>query len=561
VDTAELDKEIRTQEMDQYITHINALWDQYLALHHADGTWDTNSADLQALANDILDSNNGVFPQLVAIHDELTGEGNVSGSTMAAMRNYATTLVINGGSPNFASYMMIENYFGSLQQAQTRGATLMVEALKYREANTQSLAKAGAYPGDAVYFMTWYQKHIEDQVECFLQQTEAFVAKTAYPQKGFEAFVPDADKIFWRADLVAAWLSAKHRLDPNNPPDGQQFMVYRVIGGPDRVNQYGTGFPSGWGPSFNAILYNATGYDSQYSVPTYTQASHHAYDDLRPGTSPYVQFLHQQLDPAAHSPIADADEVWTGVYCVAADKPGNHYFNQPYYLKDIPNHTNYVVHFQSLNSGGEPAQSGEPQILYGHVFEMQHPPAIVMGGWASTVTEAVRDRLDSYWDSRGGFGNERWVSLQVAGYPKHPEVDYYSYLSGYFHENNVVVVWYHWAGSGSPQLRATYAVDFEWYVWNDGHPADRLGGMWAWLQRDDQASWDLKGGYTNVGSGTDHLTGAVQVSMAPGRDLTMNWSTKMGADWHNHVVYGDEWDGWQAYYKVTARDLVFTLPQ
>ena len=55
---------------------------------------------------------------------------------------------------------------------------------------------------------------------------------TANPQKGFGEFVPDADKIFHRADLIAAWLSTRHRLDPTKELDGQSFFVYRVIGGP-----------------------------------------------------------------------------------------------------------------------------------------------------------------------------------------------------------------------------------------------------------------------------------------------------------------------------------------
>jgi hypothetical protein len=177
---------------------------------------------------------------------------------------------------------------------------LMVEALKYREANPQ-MASLDDYFQNAEYFMGWYMAHIEDQVEVFLKKTEQFIAKTAYPQKGFNDFAPEADKIFYRADLIAAWLSSRHRLDSTQPPDGQMFMVYRVIGGPDRVSQYGNIFTAG--STFTSILYDPTSTPDQYDLASYQQVPYHAYSDLRPGTSPYVQFKRHSKSYNIHGPI------------------------------------------------------------------------------------------------------------------------------------------------------------------------------------------------------------------------------------------------------------------
>lgn len=66
-------------------------------------------------------------------------------------------------------------------QAETRAATLMVEALRYRDTSQSQL---GDYPQDAKFFMGQYQNLINDQVEHFLNAVEYFVTLTAHPEKG-----------------------------------------------------------------------------------------------------------------------------------------------------------------------------------------------------------------------------------------------------------------------------------------------------------------------------------------------------------------------------------------
>lgn len=567
VDTDELDKEIRTAEMDPYVNQIDTLWTVYRGLYNpATKKWDTNPADLQNLASDILDLGHGVYPQLVGIHNLLTGEGNVSGSTMDAMMNYATALVIVSNKDPFASYMMIENYFGSILQAQTHGATLMVEALKYREANPQ-LAAPEAYPEGAEYFMSWYAVHVQDQVETFLQKTEQFVTKTAYPQQGFEAFVPEADKIFYRADLVAAWLSPWHRLDPIKPPNGQQFMVYRVIGGPDRVNQYGSGFTTG-NNKFTSILYAPNGTD-QYGLPDYQTASYHGYSDLRPGTSPYVQFMHP-LDnnggAKQKGAISDATGIWTGKYVVEADSSDNHWFPQPYYLNDIPGHTIYEVHYQSVNSAGGAPATGDDQILFGYVFEMQQPPAMLMGDWSVGMSHDSQSGLDFLGHEYDGSSTpgSQYVHLFVNAWPTVTHDQYWYYPRGSFQQEYAMVGHYYWGGSTCcPVLGTDYTASMAWNVQNNGSPADLESGTLLWVQRGDQANSYGDYDYHYVGSGTDAgIQGGVRVNMVPGEAFDVSLGAHMYGDWDSHNVgSNDDWHHWYANYTITLKELHFELPQ
>ncbi len=149
ISTSDIEKTILTNGLDPYIVQINQLWDQYLALHQTDGTW--NKKPLPGLSEAILDSLDGVFAQLVGIHDGLTGEGDVSASIIRAVADNAAIHTNNGGDP-LEAYLLLENYMGKVWRAQMRGASLMVEALRYREiSNQKGLAD---YPQDAKYFMT-----------------------------------------------------------------------------------------------------------------------------------------------------------------------------------------------------------------------------------------------------------------------------------------------------------------------------------------------------------------------------------------------------------------------
>lgn len=573
IDTDELDKEIRTAEMDPYVNQIDTLYDEYLGLHSTDAKgndiWDTNPADLASLASDVLNIASGAYPQLVGIHNLLTGEGDVSGSTLDAMLTYATALVINGKQDPFESYMMIENYFGSILQAQTHGATLMVEALKYREANPQQTSPED-YLESAEYFMGWYTAHIEDQVEVFLEKTEQFVTMTAYPQQGFANFVPEADKIFYRADLIAAWLSSRHRLDPSQPPKGQQFMVYRVIGGPDRVGQYGNAFTAGTS-KFTSILYNQTNTPDQYGLATYQQTSHHAYSGLRSGTSPYVQFMHP-LDnnggAKQKGAISDAAEIWTGKYVTKADKSGNHSVSQPYYLSDIPGYTTCTVQYQYVNSAGSDTSAAtDDQILFGYCLDIQHPTAMLMGDWEIVLSHDSQSGLQSglaHWLNGNPTPGSQSVYLGVDAWPTVTHDQYWYYPTGNFQQENAMVGNYYWGGSTCcPHLSTNYTASMAWNIQNNGAPADRDCGTLLWVARADQNNSYGDYNYNSVGSGTDSgIQGSVTIDMVPGEAFYASLGAHMFVDWSGNNVSSDaDWHHWQGNYTLTLQELHFTLPQ
>lgn len=573
LDTSEINTTVQKAEMDPYVNQIDTLWESYQSLRSVDPithnvTWNSDPQTLQGLASDLLACSGGVYPQLVAIHNLLTQEGGVSTGTIDAMRSYAQSLVINGNADPFNSYMMIENYFGMILKEETMGATLMVEAMRYREANPQSAA-----PGDcpanqnAAAFMAWYATNIEDQVEIFLNETEHFVTSTAYPKKGFENFVPEGTNIFYRADLVAAWLSSRHRLDPTKAPDGQQFLVYRVIGGPDRVSQYGLGFPSSWGTQYTSTLYNGTGNEN------YSQTANHSYSDLRPGTSPYVQFLHpldQNGGAKQKGALADATQIATGKYVTAPDSGGEHGYAVPYYLHDIPQHTTYWAEYQYVNSSGERPQTGDAKILFGYVFEMQQPPAMLMGDWDLSLSHDSQSGLQSLGHEYDGnptpgsqyvhFFVDAWptVDRQSNGYS-----EWYN-LSGNFQQEYAMVGHYYWGGSTCcPVIGTNYAADMAWNVQNDGSPAGRSCGTLLWVQRADQSNSYGDFDYHSVGSGTDHgIQGRVAVNMVPGEEFYVSLGAHMFADWDGQTVSSNnDWHHWYANYTITLDELHFDLPQ
>jgi hypothetical protein len=469
--------------------------------------------------------------------------------------------------------MMMENYYGSILEAQTHGATLMVEALKYRDADPQFTAPEG-FIEDAEYFMAWHNDHIEDQVEIFLNETEQFIASTAYPQKGFLDFVPEADKIFYRADLIAAWLSPRHRLKTSDP-NGQEFLVYRVFGGPDRVNQYGLGFPSLWGSPYTSILYDAPGTVDQYDIPDYTQTAYHAYSGLRSGTSPYVQFMHPLDNGGARQKgaIADADEIRTGKYVLHSPTGDEQSFPVPYYLDDMPTHKEYPSVYNFVNSAGQAPQSGDDKILFGYCLDIQHPPAILMGDWQVGLSQNTHSGLDSFSDSYNGSSTpgSQYVYLSVDAWPtvdrqSNGYSDWYN-LSGSFTQEETMTGTYYWAGSSSHIIKINYTADMEWEVDNNGSPSDRLCGTLLSVFKPGEP-FPIIGypdyDYHYVGSGTDSgiQGGASWLVSGAGGQYDITLGPHMSADWNDKTVSSnDDWHHWQANYKLTLKDWYFTLSQ
>lgn len=574
VSTAEIESSILAGGLDPYIEDITSLWAQFQALHNPDdGTWVRDPVVLRSIAKATLNINEGLFKPMQALHDYFTGQ-RVHGSTLAAVADVATLKTQTGHSTIFASYMLMENYFGKILQMQTKGATLMVEALKLREVDPQLAAAEGLYPGTAVTFMNWHIKQVEDEVEWFLRQTEAFVAATAFPQKGFDDFVPDADTIFWRADLIAAWLSSKHRLDPNAPPDGQQFMVYRVIGGSDRVNRYGASFPSGWGQSFKSISYEDSGQtDPQNLVPIYQQVNNNAYDQLQPGVSPFVQFAASSSGQPGNT-LLDASEIATGAYCVKADVSGTHWLTQPYYLADIPTHASATVAFARVDSAGHPVLTTgsddrdpdeEEWMIFGYVLDVQHPPAQLMGTWKLRLSHSDQSSMQSLKDylDGGTTPGSQWVYLGVDAWPTFKEgVSGDGHVIGSFDQEYALECHWNWVGSGSPTLQLNWTGDFVWEVRDNGYPQPNYNacGLGLWLQ--GPAGQDASGMWTYfyTGNGADILSGANHVTMAPNTALSMSFGPHMEMMWHDqYLTRKDSMQKWNANYSFKLTDLMLTL--
>jgi len=374
-------------------------------------------------------------------------------------------------------------------------------------------------------------------------------------------------------------MSSKHRLDPTTKADGQQFMVYRVLGGPDRVSKYGTSFVTG-ASTFRSIQFKATGEDAQYSVPQYTQTDHHGWSNLRSGTSPYVQFgapMNHNGGASQKGVLKDATQISTGVYCVAADKSGDHQVTQAYYLNDIPTYASATghyqpvttVHYQPVTSAGQAPQSGDEQILYGYCFDVQHPPAMLMGAWDLRESHSDQNALQSLGKVLNGAttpGNQQ-VYLSVNAWPTYipdREEPGGGWISGSFTEEYALEGHYYWAGTGSPPLRLDWGATFSWQVQNNGSPASRTCGLGVWLGgpsgHDDSSS---RWGYQNVGfDAGSQLTGWCQTSMAPSQQFYISFGPHMQADWGGHGEMGyDDWHHWQAAYAASGIGLTLTLPQ
>jgi hypothetical protein len=353
-------------------------------------------------------------------------------------------------------------------------------------------------------------------------------------------------------------------LDPTKAPDGQQFLVYRVIGGPDRVSQYGLGFPSSWGTQYASILYGGTGSEN------YSQTANHSYSDLRSGTSPYVQFLHpldQNGGAKQKGALADATQIATGKYVTAPDSGSEHWYGVPYYLNDIPQHTTYEVQYQYVNSTGNTPQPGDAKILFGYVFEMQQPPAMLMGDWSIVLTHDSQSGLEyglAHWLNGNATPGNQSVYLGVDAWPTVTHDQYWYYPTGSFQEENAMVGQYYWGGSTCcPAFGVNYTADMTWELDNDGSPADRSCGTLLWVARADQSNSYGDFDYDNVGSGTDHgIQGRVAVNMVPGEGFYVSLGAHMFVDWDgNNVSSNADWHHWQGNYNITLDELHFDLPQ
>lgn len=355
IDTAKILTELMQIALMENIIAINSVWENYRYLYHND-EWVTSKDKLNTVMHDTLDSDKQNLPlQLLAIHEVITG-GNIYSQGVLHLLAVELALKVNAGGDPLLHYKLLESYFGMLLKAESRAATLMVESLHYREASSQQ-PESGveSYNESAEFFMDRYVEKINDQVEHFLNAVEYFVTKTAHPTKSLADFVPDADRIFMRADLIAAFLSTLHRPDPDSDLNNQKMIVYRVIGSPLRVAEYGAEFYAyDIVKPFSPMLYENAN-QPHYDIPTYKITSHHSWSELN--TSPYVQFhlgvLHGTVGQSGV--ISDASEIWIDKYYTddVYSKHSEGYAEWvSFHLNDFKGHSAKYIKVLSLNSNG-----------------------------------------------------------------------------------------------------------------------------------------------------------------------------------------------------------------
>lgn len=157
------------------------------------------------------------------------------GVNEGAMSAWTTTLIDKVGNEDLLNlYLSLEYYFGSLISTQSKGLSLMVEALHHRD---DPITAGGVYPNDypgtaKQYLEEKFTPWMEDETEEFLRCVDRLVV--AGLDLRTDATTPvtmvsdDIRQIYFRADFLAAQVSSRHSFG----------LEARVIGEPDSIQAY-----------------------------------------------------------------------------------------------------------------------------------------------------------------------------------------------------------------------------------------------------------------------------------------------------------------------------------
>ena len=183
-------------------------------------------------ADDILStSGSNIDQQMYDVHAGIMGA--TPGVGDGAMDAFTNVLVDHTGDGQLLNrYKALETYFNRLVTVQTKGLSLVVEALHARD--SQQVARGMPpvdYEGTAKQWMdNKFTPWMEDEVEEFLRCTARLVIAECDLRTDAGAvvsFLPgDAEEIFKRADFIAAQIA------PARHPFG---AVVRLIGEPDTI--------------------------------------------------------------------------------------------------------------------------------------------------------------------------------------------------------------------------------------------------------------------------------------------------------------------------------------
>lgn len=559
IKTSDIETLIVKQGLDKYTSKISSAWDQYSLLYNPDSkTWITDPDKLAAVAFDTLVTDD-IFSQLIGIHNALTGEHN-SGSIFEKLEENVALKVNDSGDP-LQYFYVIESYFGKVLKSQTRGATLMVEAIRYaNESGNNDLKKHVTM--DATTFMKWYRSHIEDQVENYLAAVEHFIVDTADLTSGFTAFVPHADIMFKRADLAAGWLSRKHRPDPQKAPDKQNLFVYRVIGGPQRVEQY----PDQWSREgsnvkWNRMIYDKGTQDPVYDVPVYDLAKNH---DL-PAKQSYIQYHHHEDQQDL---ISEAKTITISKY-YSADFMKHKYLGVTFFLDDFCCRSWVGTWVSPLNSRGKAPDKGDSAIMYGHVLDIQQMNPRAWGNWKTRHSHNSHHGLKSMeYHCDGGAPQSRedlepWSSLKVDAWPtwstNFQDPEDMGNVSGHFLEEQAVEGHYTWVGETAPKLTVHYTAHLKrnWELDHKAAPGDQSWGLYAWLE--GGKDHDDKYHDTSMKDGTHNYSHSLDIRMEKGKSFYISFGCRMKGDWKNTYTEESKYHHWKGELSAWVRDLYFTL--
>jgi hypothetical protein len=216
---------------------LNVITNQYANLQYFTvdvmGTPE-GKAQAQQMATDILSASAyDIDQKLYNIYAGVMGTD--PGIAEGAMSAWTTTLIDKVGTEDLLNlYLSLEYYFGSLISTQSKGLSLMVEALHHRDNPISAdTVLPGDYPGTAKeYLEQKFTPWMEDETEEFLRCVDRLVVAGLDLRTDATSQVAmlsdDVQQIYFRADFLAAQVSSRH-------PFG---LVIRVTGEPDSVQAY-----------------------------------------------------------------------------------------------------------------------------------------------------------------------------------------------------------------------------------------------------------------------------------------------------------------------------------
>jgi hypothetical protein len=191
-------------------------------------------AQAQQMADDILSASGyDIDQKLYNIYAGVMGID--PGINEGALSAWTTTLIDKVGTESLLQlYLSLEYYFGSLMSTQSKGLSLMVEALHHRDDPvTSDEMTPNDYPGTAKEYLDdkftpWMQAEAEEFLRCVDRLVVAGLDLRTDASTQVQMISDDVKNIYFRADYLAAQVSSRQ-------PFG---LTVRLVGEPDSIQAY-----------------------------------------------------------------------------------------------------------------------------------------------------------------------------------------------------------------------------------------------------------------------------------------------------------------------------------